>query len=86
MSTEKLVYGVLAGLAIGAITGILFAPQKGSVIRNKIMGKGDYYLHKQKFERTKKDAENLVAKGKAEYDEAVNDAKKAASDIKQSVS
>lgn len=41
MSTGKVVLGALAGLAIGAIAGILFAPEKGSTTRQQIMDKSD---------------------------------------------
>lgn len=36
MNTGKVVLGVLAGLASGAILGILFAPEKGADTRKKI--------------------------------------------------
>jgi len=35
----KIVAVALAGLAIGAIVGILFAPKKGSLTWNKLTGK-----------------------------------------------
>ena len=38
MKSGKLVLGVLAGLATGAILGILFAPDKGCKTRSKIIG------------------------------------------------
>lgn len=95
MSTGKVVLGTLAGLAIGAIAGILFAPDKGSKTRKQIMDKGDDYLDElkskvdqisdflaEKFESTKKDAEEMVDKGKAKYDDA-KEVKNAASDFKQ---
>ena len=52
MSTGKVVLGTLAGLAIGAIAGILFAPEKGSTTRKQIMDKDDDYLDeiKSKFD------------------------------------
>jgi gas vesicle protein len=36
MSTEKVLVGVIAGAAVGALLGVLFAPHKGSVTRKKI--------------------------------------------------
>jgi gas vesicle protein len=40
MSTGKVILGVLAGAAVGASLGILFAPEKGSVTRKNIAQKG----------------------------------------------
>lgn len=44
METGKVVLGVLAGAAIGAALGILFAPEKGAVTRRNISNKKDDYL------------------------------------------
>ena len=51
MSSGKLLLGVLAGVAAGALMGVLFAPEKGSVTRKKITKKGDDYVEdlKDKF-------------------------------------
>ena len=38
MKSGKLVLGILAGLAAGAVLGILFAPDKGKKTRQKIIG------------------------------------------------
>lgn len=94
MSTDKVVLGTLAGLAIGAIAGILFAPEKGSTSRKQIMDKGNKYLDKlkskyselsdsltEKFESTKKDAEKLAEKGKSKYDDIKNDVKNVAANF-----
>jgi gas vesicle protein len=35
-NTGKIVAGVLAGVAVGAVLGLLFAPDKGSNTRQKI--------------------------------------------------
>lgn len=41
MSSGKVLLSVLAGIAIGAVLGILFAPDKGSVTRKKISQKSN---------------------------------------------
>ncbi len=41
MSTNKVLLGALAGLAAGAILGILLAPEKGSETRKKIINKSN---------------------------------------------
>lgn len=83
MSTGKIVIGTVAGLAVGATAGILFAPKKGSKIRKEIMDKGEGYVDgikskygeisdsiTEKFKSTKKDAEEIVDNGKAKHDDA----------------
>lgn len=52
MNTIKVTLGVFAGIAIGAIGGILFAPAKGSSTRRKITHLGEEYSDelKEKFD------------------------------------
>lgn len=81
MKAGKVLLGILAGVAAGAVAGILFAPEKGSRTRRKIMDKSDDYAEglKDKFEQfvdslnkkyqtTVHDVENIVAKGKSKYE------------------
>lgn len=51
MNSGKVVLGVLAGAAAGALLGVLFAPHRGSVTRKKIARKGGNYADgvKEKF-------------------------------------
>jgi gas vesicle protein len=83
MKTGKAILGALAGFAVGAMAGILFAPEEGLKTRRQIRDKADNYVGgiktkyerlrdslKKKFERTGKDAERLIAKGKAKYGDA----------------
>jgi gas vesicle protein len=52
MNTNKLVLGILGGIAAGAIVGILFAPAKGCKTRKRMINKGKDYADdlKEKFE------------------------------------
>ena len=52
MSTGKVLLGVVAGLAAGAVLGILFAPEKGSDTRRMIKRKSEDLADelKDKFE------------------------------------
>jgi len=77
MRTGKVLLGVLAGVAAGALMGILFAPEKGSKTRKKIMRKGQDYADElkekfeevvdqvtEKYEQTRQSAEDMVSKAK----------------------
>ncbi len=79
MSTGKVVLGVLAGTAIGATLGILFAPDKGSETRKKIAKKSNDYADKlsgkfngivedvtNQIQKVKDEANSLLEKGKAD--------------------
>jgi gas vesicle protein len=77
MNNEKVVLGFLAGLATGAVLGILFAPEKGSTTRRKIVQKSDEYTDElsekfnqfvddvsEKFETARKEAARMIDNGK----------------------
>lgn len=79
MSSGKVLLGVLAGVAAGALLGILFAPEKGSVTRKKILDKGEDYADalknkfnefvdhvSDKFEGVKENLSGHAQKAKAE--------------------
>lgn len=48
MNNGKILLGVFAGIAVGALAGILFAPDKGSATRKKIVSKGSDYADELK--------------------------------------
>ena len=96
MSTGKVVLGTVAGLAIGGILGVLFAPEKGSVTRQKIMDQGNDYADElqskynefadaisDKLHSAKEFAQEITENGKAEFDELKNDVNHTAANYKQ---
>jgi gas vesicle protein len=44
MERGKIILGVLAGVTAGALIGVLFAPDKGTETRKKIVHKGEEYV------------------------------------------
>lgn len=92
MSKGNVLLGTLVGIAIGGITGILFAPEKGSTTRKQIKDRSDDYLVELqsrlnglsdsitgKYENAKHTVGNLAAQGQAKYQDVKQDAKSAAS-------
>lgn len=72
MNTSKVLLGILGGVAVGAIAGILLAPDKGSNTRKKILDSGKGYMGdlKSKFDDLSKEVTN-------KYENLVSDTKKA---------
>jgi len=92
MSSGKVLLGVLAGIAAGALLGVLFAPDKGVVTRKKISKKGDDYAEAlkdkfnefldsvtEKFEQVKDDVSDFAEKAHGKSEETKKDAKTAKS-------
>lgn len=77
MNTSKVLLGILGGVAVGAIAGILMAPDKGSNTRKKLLDSGKGYLDdiKGKFDDFSKEVNN-------KYDNLVSDGREAVSKIK----
>ena len=90
--SSKILVGFLAGAAVGALAGILFAPDKGSNTRRKIADKsGDIkdsvknsYNEfvdgvKQTYAGAKEEAEDFANKAKAKLDGVKHEVKNAMS-------
>ena len=70
MNSSKVVVGILGGFAAGALLGVLFAPDKGSKTRKKIVYKSNGLVDdiKEKFE-------DLYVDVTDKYDTLLRDAK-----------
>ena len=90
MDSGKILLGVLAGAAVGATLGILFAPDKGSNTRKKISKKSNEYAEgiedkfrefmgsmSEKFEQITAEAQKVSHNGQAKVEELLIDAAKA---------
>jgi gas vesicle protein len=90
MSSGKVLLGVLAGVAAGALLGVLFAPDKGWNTRKRISKKGDEYADalkekfdefldnvSEKFDEVKEEVSDFAEKSTAKSAGAKKDAKTA---------
>ena len=90
MSSGKVLLGVLAGLAAGALLGILFAPEKGSVTRKKMSKKAEDYADglkekfnefldniSEKFEEVKEEVSDLTEQSEVKSGKTKKDVKTA---------
>lgn len=82
MEGRNVIKNILLSAAVGAIAGILFAPDKGSKTREEISKKGkefsdmardefDDFLNytKKKYEEARKHTDDLIQKGGAKAEE-----------------
>jgi gas vesicle protein len=92
MSSSKVLLGFVAGAAVGALAGILFAPDKGSNTRKKIANKtGDLtdsvknsfseFIDgvKETYSGVKGDAEDVAERAKAKMNNLKQETKNALS-------
>ena len=86
MKKSDVVVGILGGLAVGAILGILFAPDKGSNTRRKIAEKGtdlkdnikgnfnDFVASiEDQYSNFTSNAEDVIEEGKSKLERMSND-------------
>jgi gas vesicle protein len=75
MSKKNTLLALIGGLAVGAIAGVLLAPQKGSATRKKFAKKGSDFVDdvKDKFSEIK---DNIAERFESAEEEAKHYAKK----------
>ncbi|MFM6924490.1 MAG: YtxH domain-containing protein [Ferruginibacter sp.] len=71
-TSGKILAAVAAGIAAGAVLGILFAPDKGSETRRKINERG---------KRFSDDAKDMMRKGKEKLNDLKEDIEKTVADV-----
>ncbi len=80
MKTNKVILGVIGGLATGAILGVLFAPHSGKKTRKKIADKS-----KAMKDHVKEDFDKLIQKIDDKYQSISDDAHKLLHDGKAKI-
>jgi gas vesicle protein len=85
MNTDKILIGILAGFAAGAVVGILFAPDKGSNTRKKITEKGNAVASdlESKYSNLKSEVSKTIDRVKNEYAQVMQDGQELAEDLSQ---
>jgi gas vesicle protein len=71
MNTNKALLGILTAAAVGAVIGLLFAPEEGNQTRKKIKKKTNSLATDliEALERSKEKASNVVGQVKEEGEE-----------------
>lgn len=80
MKSTNIAIGILSGLAVGAILGVLFAPDKGTRTRRRIADKGSEL--KDSFESN---MSNLADTIQNKYDEVASKFDKTIDEVKAEV-
>ncbi|HSI75442.1 YtxH domain-containing protein [Lunatibacter salilacus] len=88
MKSAKIIFGALAGVAIGIQIGLLVAPEKGADTRKKLTKKGEEYLNdfngqlnqlvkgfSEKFDKINKEIASVAEETKAKSNEWLGQAK-----------
>ncbi len=90
MSKINILISVVIGSFIGALFGVLYAPEKGEKTRKQISKKSDEYSDlvkaefddfvktmRKKYESALDDTEKIITKGKSKAEDLRNEVKKA---------
>ncbi|WP_432222089.1 YtxH domain-containing protein [Flavobacterium sp. TMP13] len=91
MKTSNTLLGILGAAAVGAVVGVLFAPEKGSKTRKKIAdkSKGCSEDLKEKLNEfvgsLSENGKEMLASGKAKYNELKSDVRQDISDARSDI-
>jgi len=87
MSSGKILLGVLAGVAAGALLGVLFAPDKGWNTRKRISKKAEDYADelKDKFSEFLETISGKIEEAKEEVSDFAEQASVTAREVKKNV-
>lgn len=90
MSKLNVLFSVIIGSFIGALFGVLFAPDKGEKTRKQLAQKSDEYSDlvktefddfvktmRKKYDNALEETEELISKGKTKADDLKNEVRKA---------
>ena len=86
-STSKYFLGIVTAAAVGAVIGLLFAPEEGNKVRKKIKKKTNSLASEliDALEKSKEKAETLKARGEKYADDVTEKAKDAVNDLSDDV-
>ncbi|MBE0393315.1 YtxH domain-containing protein [Flavobacterium sp. PL002] len=98
MKTNNTILGVLGGIAVGALLGILFAPDKGEKTRKKIKDKSTDYADdlsgkfnsavdtiSKKYDELKSETKSMYAEGKSQLEDTKKELEKETERLKAQV-
>jgi gas vesicle protein len=87
MSSGKILLGVLAGVAAGALLGVLFAPDKGWNTRKRISKKAEDYADelKDKFSEFLETISGKIEEAKEEVSDFAEQANATVREVKKNV-
>ena len=85
MNSGKVLLGILAGVATGALLGVLFAPGKGSRTRRRIKMKGENYAEglKEKYNDLLENISTQFEKVKDDVNDFAEQARTRSEEVKE---
>ena len=83
--TSDFITGVIIGAAVGSVAALLYAPEKGKTMRDKLSYKVSHYTDEltAKIEQLRKERDRLVSEAKERGNQVVDEAREKAEDLMQ---